>query len=137
MKNIRNVKLTPQDMIAIVGIVDTMLIRKMLATSTKAYEYKDDVSEPRLLHFLQNDFDTVTGKAPVKKFYDDVNSKLQYINSKFKLVKLDHLEVLRGKKLLELRTLFAKVNLTSKELKAIPLLMKCLDIECNNNIYMF
>ncbi|WP_042273441.1 hypothetical protein [[Clostridium] dakarense] len=134
MKHIKSIKLEPNDMNIIVGILDSMIIQHMIAASSNAYYYKDNVSEPRLVYFLQHDIETVKSRAVMEKFYDELNKKMKYINSKLKAVKLNYETVLREKKLRELRILFAKVNLTENELKSIPILLKCLDIECSNNI---
>lgn len=134
MKHIRQIGLTSDDMNIIVDLVCHENIIKVIGQTNIANEYKGNINRAKMLYFLNNDIHSINSKAALKKIYREINEKIVNIQLQFEIIDLGYEEKLKSKKLRELRELFSRLNLTNNELRAIPILLKCMDIEYNNNI---
>ncbi len=134
MKHVRVAGLVKEDMRMVVDIVPKSIITNMIKKSEYIREYKINPDRDELIHFLQNGINTVIIKGPVKKFYRTLNDKVLHMQLKLREVDENYEEILKSKKLRDLRSFFAKIELEPNEIKAIPILLKCMEIEQNNNI---
>jgi len=133
VKHVREAGLVSEDMNLVVDILSD----KMLEYLTNQYLYKkiygENIERERVILFLKNNLNRIP-KVGLKRFYKELNNKIIDIKLKLENTNEDYENILRTKKLRELRELFNNAELNENELKAILLLLKCMNIEYNKNI---
>lgn len=134
MKDVRHAGLTKYDMRMVVDLVGLDLIKDIIKGSVYEKKYLGSLDRENAIYFLQEELSKIIGRNATRKFYRDLNKRIININLKLKEANINYEEILKGKKLRELRGLFEKAKLDYYEMRAIPILLKCLDIEYTNSI---
>lgn len=134
MRHIRHTGLRKEDMKRVVDLLGVAYISEIINQSQLATKYPKDIREENVLYFLKNHLDNTLNKTTLKKFYKKLNDKLVQMNLKLQDENTDYKSILSGKNLIELRGLFEKAQLDISEMKAIPILLNCLDIEYTKSI---
>lgn len=134
MKHVRNADLSREDMNLVVDIVSEEAITRLMRESSYSMQYKFSIIKAEKIDFLKHKMWSVKDKKIVKAFYKELNEKVVYIQSKLKKSNDNYKEILINSKLRELRGLFESVELEIEELKAIPILLKCMGIDYSKNL---
>lgn len=134
MKHVRHAGLVRDDMKMAVDLVGIDLIKEIIKQSGYERKYSGELNKIRAIEFLQTDFYDITEKSPLKKFYKTLKIRIEQIDIKLNNTNPDYLTILGGKRLKQLRELFEKAKLTDNQMKAIPILLKCHDIEYTKSI---
>lgn len=134
MKHVRHAGLVRDDMKMAVDLVGIDLIKEIIKQSGYESKYSGELNKIRAIEFLQTDFYDITEKGPLKKFYKILKIRIEQIDIKLNNTNPDYLTILGGKRLKQLRELFEKAKLTDNQMKAIPILLKCHDIEYTKSI---
>lgn len=134
MKHVRQIELDKEDMKIVLGLVKGPFINEIINQSEYADKYPKEIKEENALYFLRNHLHTITKKSVLKKFYKKLNNKIVDIDFKLLDTEMDYNTILSSKNLIKLRELFEKAQLDISEMKAIPILLKCLNIEYTKSI---
>lgn len=134
MKHVRHAGLVRDDMKIAVDLVGIDLIEEIIKQSGYERKYSGEFNKIKAIEFLQTDFYDITEKSPLKKFYKMLKIRVIQIDVKLQNADEDYIDILGGKKLKQLRRLFEKAKLTDSQMRAIPILLKCHDIEYTNSI---
>lgn len=134
MKHVRHAGLVRDDMKIVVDLVGIDLIEEIIKQSGYERKYLGEFNKIKAIEFLQTDFYDITEKSPLKKFYKMLKIRVIQIDVKLQNADEDYIDILGGKKLRQLRRLFEKAKLTDSQMRAIPILLKCHDIEYTNSI---
>lgn len=134
MKHVRHAGLVRDDMKIAVDLVGIDLIEEIIKQSGYERKYSGEFNKIKAIEFLQTDFYDITEKSPLKKFYKMLKIRVIQIDVKLQNADEDYIDILGGKKLRQLRRLFEKAKLTDSQMRAIPILLKCHDIEYTNSI---
>lgn len=134
MKHVRHAGLVRDDMKIAVDLVGIDLIEEIIKQSGYERKYLGEFNKIKAIEFLQTDFYDITEKSPLKKFYKMLKIRVIQIDVKLQNADEDYIDILGGKKLRQLRRLFEKAKLTDSQMRAIPILLKCHDIEYTNSI---
>lgn len=134
MKHIREVRLDTNDMRIVLDFLGVTYINEIISQSEYINAYPEEIKKENALYFLKNHLDTITKKGVLKKFYKKLNDKIVKLDLKLLEADVDYDIILAGKKLKDLRALFEKAKLDTSEMKAIPILLKCLGIEYTKSI---
>lgn len=134
MKHVRHAGLVRDDMKIVVDLVGIDLIEEIIKQSGYERKYSGEFNKIKAIEFLQTDFYDITEKSPLKKFYKMLKIRVIQIDVKLQNADEDYIDILGGKKLRQLRRLFEKAKLTDSQMRAIPILLKCHDIEYTNSI---
>lgn len=133
MRHIRQAGLINDDMNLLVDIINKKMLKQLISQPIYKQYYGENTDRAQLISFLQYDLNKLP-KGTAKRFYKEINDKILYIKLKLEEANSNYDEILKSKRLRELRELFATVELDGNEIKAIPILLKCMDIDYNNNI---
>lgn len=133
MRHVRQAGLISEDMNLVVDILNKKIVNYLTNQSEYKYYFGANVERSKLIIFLQKYLNNIP-KNSLRKFYKELNNKILYIKLKLEEANKDYENILRTKKLRELRALFADVELNESELNAIPIVLKCMDVEYNKNI---
>lgn len=134
MEHIKEVELDKNDMKIVLNFLGVAYINEIIKQSEYVNEYPKEVKEENALYFLKNHLDIITKKGVRKKFYKKLNDKIVKIDLKLLEADIHYDIILAGKNLIDLRSLFEKAKLDINEMKAIPILLKCLNIEYTKSI---
>lgn len=134
MKHIRHLGLHKEDMKRVVDLLGIEYIKVIIDQSGYESEYSEEIKSEQAVDFLSNHLDSKLKKATLKQFYKKLNDKLEQMNVKLLEVNSNYDRILYGKNLVELRLLFEKAQLDVSEMKAIPILLRCLDLEYTKSI---
>lgn len=134
MEHIKEVELDKNDMKIVLNFLGVAYINEIIKQSEYVNEYPKEIKEEDALYFLKNHLDIITKKGVRKKFYKKLNDKIVKIDLKLLEANIHYDIILAGKNLIDLRSLFEKAQLDISEMKAIPILLKCLNIEYTKSI---
>lgn len=134
MKHVRQIELTKEDMNIVLDLLGISFISTIIKESEYAGIYNDEIKTDKALYFLKNYLHTITRKNVLKKFYKKLNNSILDIDYKLRLVDENYEEILGSKKLIGLRVLFENANLNLSEMRAMPILLKCLGLEYTKSI---
>lgn len=133
MRHVRHTGLTSDDMNIVVDILSEKILKYLTNQYVYIENYGENIEREQVILFLQNKLESLPKNA-LKRFYKELNNKIANIKLKIENVNKEYETILKSKKLRELRELFANAELDKYELKAIPILLRCMDIEYNKNI---
>lgn len=133
MRHVRHTGLTSDDMNIVVDILSEKILKYLTNQYVYIENYGENIEREQVILFLQNKLESLPKNA-LKRFYKELNNKIANIKLKLENVNKEYETILKSKKLRELRELFANAELDKYELKAIPILLRCMDIEYNKNI---
>ena len=132
-KYIGKVELVSEDMNLLVDILNEKMLIYLTNQPLYKEKFGENIKRQNLLAFLKNDLYNIS-KYALNNFYKELHYKMAHIRRELEKSNKEYETILKLKKLRELRELFANVELDENELKAIPIFLKCMEIEHNKNI---
>ena len=134
MRHVRQIELTKEDMNMVLDLVGISFLKTIINESEYASFYPSEIKNENALYFLKNHLHKISTKSVLKKFYRKLNNSILNIDDKLRWADEKYEEVLGGKNLIGLRNLFEYAELDSSEMRATPLLLKCLGMEYTKSI---